>query len=166
MNRYFTEVANNLGGKLLEDNSHIPRFFQIFSDPLDRSAYARPTDADEISQILRFLNPKAAMGVDQIRVRFLWDLGDDFARKMAEATNRALESGYYANPLKIARMTPLFKGGIQNLRCHYRRVSVNLNLSKVSENVIYTRLYNFATTNQLVSTSWVSRRDQAQPQQL
>ena len=88
MNRYLTEVANNLGRKLLEDNSHRPRSFTL-SDPLDCSVYARPTDADEISQILRFLNPNAAMGVDRISVRSLRDLGDDFARKMAEATNRA-----------------------------------------------------------------------------
>ena len=89
--------------------------------------------------------------MDRISVSFLRDLGDDFAQKIAEATNRAIESGYYAISLKIARVTPLFKGGTQNLRCNYRPVSVNSNLSKVSENVIYTRLYDFATTNQLVS---------------
>ena len=87
------------------------------------------------------------MRVDWISVRFLRDLCDDFARKMAEATNRPFESGYYANPLKIARVTPLFKGGTKNLCCNYRPVSANSNLSKVSENVIYTGLYDLATTN-------------------
>ena len=105
---------------------------------------------DEITQILKTMNSKSAMGVDRISVKLMRGLGDSFVESVVPAINKSLKEGEFPNSFKISRVTPLFKGGAPDSPSNYRPISVIPNPSKLVENVIYNRIYQFAKDHNLI----------------
>lgn len=67
--------------------------------------------------------------------------------------NQMLETGIFPCDLKVARVTPVYKGGAVSEISNYRPISVLPILSKVFENVINARLVNFLNKYHVVSNS-------------
>ena len=149
LNRYFSEIAISLRTRLLDAYSHRPRMTTLTRSN-DCSAYARPTSSDEITQILKTMNSKSAMGVDRISVKLMRGLGDSFVESVVPAINKSLKEGEFPNSFKISRVTPLFKGGAPDSPSNYRPISVIPNPSKLVENVIYNRIYQFVKYHNLI----------------
>ena len=59
---------------------------------------------------------------------------------------KSIEKGVFPDALKIARVTPLFKGGDPGDTSNYRPISVLCCFSKILERVMYNRLYQYLTT--------------------
>ena len=57
--------------------------------------------------------------------------------------NKCLVGGIYPDDLKIARVIPIFKGGIKNLIPSYRPISILTQLNRIFEKILRDRLYNF-----------------------
>ena len=57
----------------------------------------------------------------------------------------------YIGAWKIARVLPLYNNGPRNLPGNYRAISVLPVISKVFERILYNQLYEYLTTNQLLS---------------
>ena len=57
--------------------------------------------------------------------------------------NSCFESGHYPDGLKIARVTPLHKGGFKFEMKNYRPISILSVLNKIFETIIKHRLLNF-----------------------
>lgn len=149
LNRHFTDVSVELKEALLIDNSQRPRQFTLLRT-VDSSVYARPTNENEVFKILSNLNVKAAAGVDGISSKFLKSLGPLFLSAVTSGINLSLRSGEFPSSFKDVRLTALFKGGESNLSMNYRPLSVIPNPSKVLENVVYSRMWEFATSNELI----------------
>ena len=64
--------------------------------------------------------------------------------------NLSLQTGVFPDKLKIARVTPLFKGGENYELGNYRPISVLLCFSKILEKIMYNRLYKYLTGNSMV----------------
>ena len=63
---------------------------------------------------------------------------------------KSIEKGVFPNASKIARVTPLFKGGDTSDISNYRPISVLPSFSKILERVMYNRLYKYLTTEKLL----------------
>ena len=63
---------------------------------------------------------------------------------------KSIEKEVFPNALKIARVTPLFKGGDPSYISNYRPISVLVCFSKILERIIYKRLYKYLTTEKLL----------------
>ena len=64
---------------------------------------------------------------------------------------RSLVSDVFGqHALKIARVTPFFKGGDPGNISNYRPISVLPFFSKILERIIYNRLYKYLTTEELL----------------
>ena len=63
---------------------------------------------------------------------------------------KSIEKGVFPNALKIAGVTPLFKGGDPSDISNYRPISVLPCFSKILERIIYNRLYKYVTTEKLL----------------
>ena len=64
--------------------------------------------------------------------------------------NLSLQTGIFPDKLKIARVTPLFKGGENYELGNYRPISVLPCFSKILEKIIYNRLYKYLTDNSML----------------
>ena len=62
----------------------------------------------------------------------------------------SLQTGIFPNKPKIARVTPLFKGGENYELGNYRPTSVLPCFSKILENTSYNRLYKYVTDNSIL----------------
>ena len=57
--------------------------------------------------------------------------------------NKCLIKGVYPDSLKVARVTPVFKGGNKNSTTSYRPISILTQLNRVLEKILCDRLYAF-----------------------
>ena len=70
---------------------------------------------------------------------------------MALVWNDCLTRGIYPNPLKIARVTPIFKAGERTNPGNYRPISVLSDINKIFETLIYRRLLLFLNNKSILS---------------
>ena len=69
---------------------------------------------------------------------------------MLHIFNLSIQSGIFLDELKIASVTPIFKGGENwNLR-NYRPLSVLACFSKIFERIMYNCLYKYLTDNNIL----------------
>ena len=54
--------------------------------------------------------------------------------------------------MNIAKVTPIFKSGDNQVFSNYRPISILPSISKVLEKIMYTRLYDFITKNNILSS--------------
>jgi len=65
------------------------------------------------------------------------------AESFADLCNLSFERGEFPSEWKKANVIPLFKKGDRQLRENYRPVSLLDSLSKITEKIVFTRLYTF-----------------------
>ena len=62
---------------------------------------------------------------------------------LCEIFNLFIKTGEYPDPLKIAKVIPIFKKGDPSLASNYRPISVLSCINKIYEKILFRRLYNF-----------------------
>ena len=107
------------------------------------SIFFSKTTPAEIENIIDHLNIRKASGADDISVSLLKQLKGLLSPLLSDLINEAFESGLYPDILKLAKVIPLHKGGVDSDPGNYRPISILSNLNKILEKVIYPRLYNF-----------------------
>ena len=69
---------------------------------------------------------------------------------MLHVFNLSIVKGIFPDDLKIARVTPVFKGGDEKDLENYRPISILLCFSKILERIMYNRLYNHLIKNNIL----------------
>ena len=69
---------------------------------------------------------------------------------MLHVFNLSIVKGIFPDDLKIARVTPVFKGGDEKDLENYRPISVLPCFSKILERIMYNRLYNHLIKNNIL----------------
>ena len=64
--------------------------------------------------------------------------------------NLSIIKGIYPDDLKIARVTPVFKGGDDKELGNFRPISLLPCFSKIPERIMYNRLYNHLVKNKIL----------------
>ena len=65
--------------------------------------------------------------------------------------NRSITSGIFPDHLKVARVVPVFKGGVKSEMSNYRPISILSIYSKIFEKVIYKQVYSYLDTFSVLS---------------
>ena len=65
--------------------------------------------------------------------------------------NKVMITGIFPSRLKYALIKPIFKSGDKKKIANYRPISLLPSLSKMIENIIYNRLMNHVTTNNILT---------------
>ena len=94
------------------DKSSIKANSQFFDGKrIPHSIYFKPTNDEEIVNIIKDLNPNKAPGYDDIPSKLIKAAAHSLSLFLSSIFNSCLESGQYPEGLKIAQVTPLHKGG-------------------------------------------------------
>ena len=107
------------------------------------SIYFEPTNDEEIVNITKDLNSNKAPGYDDIPTKLIKAAAHSLSPFLSCIFNSCLESGHHPDGLKIARFTPLRKGGSKSEMKNYRPISVLSVFNKIFETIIKSRLLNF-----------------------
>ena len=71
--------------------------------------------------------------------------------KVFSVINESICDGVFPDNLKIAKVVPVFKSGDSEIPTNYRPISVLTYLSKIFEKVLYGRINDYFTKNNLLS---------------
>ena len=128
-------------------------------DPLDYlpsntgqgTAFFCNTDFAEIIDIVKNLETKKSCGYDTITNRVVKETSYIIAPYLEKLFNICLSDGVFPDCFKIAKVTPLFKGGSKQDPNSYRPIALLPCIGKVFERIISTRLLSFLEKYDILS---------------
>ena len=123
------------------------------------SRFLSPTTPEEILTLINGLDSKKSCGHDDISVRTLKLSKYLQAPLLSNFVSKSICDGVFPDNLKIASVVPIFKLGHNEIPTHYRPISVPIHLSKIFEKVLYVRLNDYFTRNNLLSPQQYSFRN-------
>jgi len=115
------------------------------------SIFLSPTTPEEILTLINGLDSKNSCGHDDIPVRTSKLSKYLLAPLLSNVINGSICDGVFPNNLKIAKVVPLFKSGDSEIPTNYRPISVLTYFSNIFEKVLYGRLNDYFTKNNLLS---------------
>ena len=109
--------------------------------------FIKPTDREEIANIISSLNISKTCDPFSIANKILILLKHDTCKQLADLFNLSFSSGSFPSILKTAKVVPVFKKGSKLDCCNYCPISLLSNVEKILEKRMYKRVYNFLSHN-------------------
>ena len=112
--------------------------------PYNRTFNFSLRNEHEVFKALKELDQSKGTGCDGISAKALKLAAPNISQSLSHLFNESLRTGHFSSVRKIARVTPLFKGGSPTDCDNYRPISVLPCISKIIESFVNTDLRNFA----------------------
>ena len=109
------------------------------TDWCNTSIFLGPINRTEVVNILQELPNKYSSGLDEIPIAILKAAVDYVSEPIADIINSSFTTGIFPTSLKVAKITPVHKGGGRSDLDNYRAVSLLPVVSKVFERSLYAR---------------------------
>ena len=104
---------------------------------------------DEITSLIRNLNPNKATDSDEISGRMLLLCDNSVVLPLKIIFDNILATSTYPDMCKLANVTPIFKKGDEQLIKNYRPISLLTLCGKMFEKIIFNNLYNSIQFNSI-----------------
>ena len=148
-NDFFTNIGNKLADKITPpDNNYVS---PLKSKNQQSSIFLNPTNPEEIIKIVKKLKDSNSSGIDNISTKLLKSIIDEISPVLSHIFNRSILLGIVPSQLKIAKVNPIFKANDNQIFSNYRPISILPSISKILEKIIYNRLLDFVTRNNIFS---------------
>ena len=108
-----------------------------------------PTTNEEILEILKKLDAKKSVGLDNIDSRFLKDGATEICKPVTELINLSIRKCAFPDPCKIAKMIPLYKKCSSQEVKNYRPIALLPVLSNIFERIIHKQTYAYLNEKQI-----------------
>ena len=135
-NEYFCSQS-----KIDDGSASFPREIIYFQNDVSLSN-VRTTES-EVLDLLKSVDIGKACGPDGIGNRILKLCADGISSSFPNLINLSLSEGKFPDAWKLANVTPIFKKDDRQSKVNYRPVSLLDSLSKITEKIVFTRLYTF-----------------------
>ena len=151
-NKYFLSIAAtlNLSTSTLDSNLAIlplPKFSDYLNKSVSGSIFMKNCTIPEIKKIISELSSSKA---SDIPIRVLKACSDIISPLLTKFYNIFMQKAIFPNILKVAQVTPIYKKGDSQLLENYRPVSMLPIFGKLFEKIIYSRLYSFLMTKNII----------------
>ena len=110
----------------------------------------KPLNINELKDAFFSLDINKSPGFDDISFTVLKNCFGALHKPLLHVFNLSIIKGICPDDLKIARVTPVFKGGDDKELGNYRPISVLPCFSKILERIMYNRLYNHLVKNKIL----------------
>ena len=145
---YFYNVPLELDSNVPDSNLDPLQFVNI--DLNSHLFDFEPCTPDEVSSIIS--NMKITkQNKNSIPIRLFVANRDILSVGICDLINQSLSMGVFPNILKVAKIIPIHKKGDARTPSNYRPISILPFLSKIFEKIIYSRLLNHFTFNEILS---------------
>ena len=145
INKYFINIAANLCVTVPDG-----LVFRCLAPPVLASCFFRPTNALEVSEILRRLKNKGSRILD-IHPSVVKENIIIFSNHFTLLYNMSLVTKIFPDLMKIARVSPAFKSGDSDILDNYRPISSLSVFSKVFERLTLNRILSFLSINKILT---------------
>ena len=145
-NSYFTEIGPNLANKIEKSSIN----FEGYIKKCNSIQPEHPLSINELKDAFFSLGINKSPGFDGISFTVLKNCFGALHKPLLHVFNLSIVKGIFPDDLKIARVTPVFKGGDEKDLENYRPISVLPCFSKILERIMYNRLYNHLMKNNIL----------------
>ena len=146
-NKYFANIATSLENNLpASTTSPIAYLNRRNSETLDLI----PVTEEECLKLIKNLK-NTRCNVDSIPVRIFKEISSLVVQPLISLINLSFSAGCFPDVLKIARLTPIFKGGEKSDPGNFRPISCLPFWSKILERSLCNRLLDFADNFNLLT---------------
>ena len=145
-NNYFTSIGETLASKIPKST----RTYESYLTKHNSDLEMQDLTENELKNGFYSLKPNKSSGFDNISARTILQCYESLKAPLKYIFNLSLNTGDVPNNLKIAKVTPIHKTGEKAETSNYRPISVLPCFSKILERIMYNRVYNFITKNNLL----------------
>ena len=146
-NKFFFNVSHDI-------TKNIPRSqkspVDFMDDRVGNSFFTAPSIPLEISDIISALKSGKSLGPNSIPMKILKSLSSLISSPLSQIINESFQSGIFPDKMKFAKVIPLFKRGCPLTTSNYRPISLLSVFSKITEKVIFERLYSFLEKHEIL----------------
>ena len=123
------------------------------------SIFMTPTDASEIREIIKSLQPKKSTSHDNLSSLVIKLFGEQIAMPLSILINMSMFEGIVPDKFKIAKIIPVHKSNAKDDISNYRPISLLPSVSKILGNVVYKRLFISIQTNKILNNNQYGFRE-------
>ena len=150
-NKYFNSIASDLNDAI-EEQKLADLALKSFEDYLfpsrQHSIYLEDCTPEEIMEIVKdFENNKSS----DIPIRVIKKSVHVYSESLSQYFNILMRAGKFPDTLKLGKVTPVFKKGNPELLGNYRPVSTLPIFGKIFEKIIYSRIYKYAISQNILN---------------
>ena len=150
-NKYFVSLARNLNEAYNEIGELTVNGLPSFADYLPKtnssSIYLSDCSSEEIEKFIsEFQNGKAS----DIPTHVVKNVSKIISPVLTRLYNDCLQKGVFPDELKTGRISPIYKKDNEELLENYRPVSTLPIFGKIFEKIIFTRMYSFISSQNLL----------------
>lgn len=146
LNDYFVKAGQELVNKCVQPRNFE---FEYNYNTVHEFNFSEP-NIDEIKNIILKLNSTSANGYDQISSKFCKKYIDQISVIFNNIIKSSLSNAKFPDCLKIASVTPIYKGGCRTDPGNQRPVSVLPLPSKIYESVLKNQITLFVNENNII----------------
>ena len=145
-NEFYTSVASKLVSKIRTKST-----YHKFLDPKQPdSMFLQPTNKSEIEKIIKSLDSNKSSDIYGMSPKLLKILSPAISETLSNIFNKSFALGVLPDQMKLATITPIFKGGSKLDVSNYRPVSVLPIISKVLQKLMLTRLTKYLDKSKII----------------
>ena len=111
---------------------------------------ADPVTINELKETFFSLKTNKSPGYDEVSSNAIKNCFSELNYPLKYLFGKSIEKGIFLNALKIARVTPLYKGGDPSDVSNCIPISVLPCFFKILECIMYNSLYKYLTTEKLL----------------
>ena len=137
MNREFSEMGAKLAESLSPTHASI---FDYLKTPSEEVLTLSATTESEVRKLIQELDVSKFAEIPPKIIKWAEPV---FTPILTKVFNKSMAAGIYPDCLKIARVTPVFKGGNKNDTSSYRPISILSQFNRIFEKLLRDRLYKF-----------------------
>ena len=149
-NNYFANIGPNLAKTIPQASDNFTHFLPSNNS---NSIFLRPTDSNEICDIIGHLKNSYSKGPDKLSTITLKNCRDELCEPLCLIFNKSIQDGVVPSALKVAKVVPIYKTDDKKLVSNYRPISVLPVFSKILERLIYARVIDFLNKHDILSTN-------------
>ncbi|MCW4347251.1 MAG: reverse transcriptase domain-containing protein, partial [Candidatus Thiodiazotropha endolucinida] len=163
LNGYFTPISDKL--KTEYDGVDIPYDTTKLNTYVDTKipqnvVFQIPyVKLHELLSIINSLESNKASGLDGISAKLLKSTANIICPALLEIINVSISTGKFPDSLKLAKITPIHKGGAKDDPANYRPISILSVVSKIIEKHITKHLFGFMNKYNVLHKSQSSFRE-------
>ena len=148
INEYFANVGTRLKNQLKDKGVNPMDNMKKLKKP-SKDFKFQPTTIRKVKKVIANLQPKTSASFDRIPNKLLKILKNEIAGPLTIVINKCLESGVMPEPMKLARVIYLHKGGPEYDMGNYRPISLLPTLSKILEKIFTQQFQSHMEDNDL-----------------
>ena len=147
----FNEFFTNIGTSVQNENGTTNTCSSHHFDQVKSRFSFKTVSVSDVMKLLISLPCDKATGPDGVPAKVIPSIAHIIASPLTHIINHSLAKGVIPRQWKLARVTPIFKGGDNNIFGNYRPISVISVIGKIMEKIAYGQIQKYLLENNILS---------------